>query len=88
MFGVHLMKNPAGTFSFCGTVPVRLARVLKDGSPIVTDEDAKAIADASNPAWISKCRVWSCPSQALEAAQSLGIRTCEITDCSCIKRPI
>jgi hypothetical protein len=66
--GVHILKNPKGTYSFKGTVPVELAWVNKDGSELNT-EQAKEVARANNPAMIAKARVFRSSKEALKAAK-------------------
>lgn len=71
-FRLSVIKNPAGTFHFVGTVPLDLAMVNKDGSRL-SPEEARRVAYHSNPGWISKTRVFRTVEEALQAAAELGI---------------
>lgn len=75
--GIHLSKNPAGTYSFSGTVPVRLARTNKDGSRL-NDEEVRLVSQSCMPALHSKCRVWDSKEDALRAAEYEGIKRTEV----------
>lgn len=66
--GVHITKNPKGTFSFKGTIPVELGWVNKDGSEL-NPEQAKEVARANNPAMIAKARVFKTSKEAVKAAK-------------------
>ena len=76
-FGIHLGKNPAGTYSFDGTVPVKLTALNKDGSEL-SDEEADKVSKASNPGMISKVRVFKLAKDAFKAADKLGIKKSQI----------
>ncbi len=71
-YGLHLMKNPAGSYSFVGSVPVFLGYKEKDGSPL-TQETAAKLAHISSPALIAKSRVYQTPAEALQAADEIGV---------------
>lgn len=71
-YQLTLLKNSNGTYSFVGTVPVRLAWKAKDGSRL-TDEQAKLVAGASMPAMHARVRVFENKNDALEAAKIEGI---------------
>jgi len=70
--GVHLILNPAGTYSFKGTIPVQLAWINKDGTEL-TNEQAAEVARANYPAMLAKTRVFQHPEDALEAAKKYKI---------------
>ena len=70
--GLHLIKNPAGTFSFKGRVPVTLAWLNKDGSELSLDE-AWHVSKANYPAMLAKTRVFESAADALDAAEKLGV---------------
>jgi hypothetical protein len=70
--GIHLIKNPAGTYCFRGTVPVFLIYVNKDGSEL-SAEEAIEVARANYPAMLAKSRVFEHPADALELADKFGI---------------
>lgn len=70
--GLHLMKNPAGNFSFVGRIPVTLAWLNKDGSEL-TPTEAMEVVRANYPAMLAKARVFEHPADAIEAAEKLGV---------------
>jgi len=70
--GIHLILNPAGTYSFKGTIPVTLGWVNKDGTEL-TNEQATEVARSNYPAMLAKSRVFQHPEDALEAAEKMGI---------------
>lgn len=76
-FGIHLGKNPAGTYSFSGSIPVKLGALNKDGSEL-SDEQADEVAKASNPGMISRVRVFKMAKDAFKAAEKLGIKKSQI----------
>jgi hypothetical protein len=45
--GLHLNKNPSGTYSFVGSVPVELSWERLDGKPM-SDEEQKELLDMIN----------------------------------------
>ncbi len=69
--GLHLILNPAGTYSFKGSVPVQLSWVNKDGS-FLSIEESIEVARANYPAMLAKSRVFELAADALEAAEKLG----------------
>ncbi len=75
--GIHLMKNPAGTFSFVGSIPVQLVWLNKDGSEL-TDPQAKQVARANTPAMLAKTRVFPTIAEAITVAGHYGIASAEI----------
>lgn len=76
-FQLTLIKNPAGTYSFVGSVPVKLGMCNKDGS-MLTDSQAEQVARANCPALIAKSRAFKTPKDAFRAAVKLGIKVSEI----------
>jgi len=70
--GTWLLKNPAGSFSFAGSVPVELSYEMKDGSP-VTDEAAQKARDFGPRLAGVKTRTWPTREDALAAAEALGV---------------
>lgn len=70
--GIHLIKNPAGTYSFKGTIPVVLGWVNKDGSEL-TEDEAKEVARSNYPAMLAKSRVFEYPEDAIAAATVLSV---------------
>lgn len=77
--GIHLILNPAGTYSFKGTIPVQLGWVNKDGS-LLTIEEAVEVARSNYPAMLAKARVFKYPDEALEAAEKLGVHVDSIDE--------
>jgi len=71
--GLHLMKNPKGTYHFVGTVPVKLGWVNKDGSEL-SDEEADKVVSANNPAMLAKTRVFKNENDAKKAAKKLKVK--------------
>lgn len=69
--GLHLMKNPKGTYSFVGSVPAELGYTEKDGSPL-TSKTKKDLQHASNPSMIAKSRIFKTKDEAVLAAKKLG----------------
>lgn len=77
-YGTHLIKNPAGTYSFVGDVPVQLAYKKKDGSKLTNDEITK-IQKSSNPGMQRKVlgielQIYKTPEEALKAAKKIGVK--------------
>jgi len=72
-FGVHVIKNPAGTFSFVGSVPANLVMMNKDGSEL-SKEQADKVAKASNPGMLAKSRVFKTMADAEKAASKMGVK--------------
>ena len=71
MFGLHLIKNPAGTFSFVGDVPVELAWTTEDGGQ--PSEEQVKIAVQFGPRFAKvKPRTWPTAEAALKEAEALG----------------
>jgi len=75
--GLHVLKNPAGTYSFVGSVAVELGWLNKDGTPL-TPKQAKEVARANNPGMIAKTRVFKTEKEAFKAAKKLGYKDNEI----------
>jgi hypothetical protein len=63
-----LMKAPSGKWIFRGSVPVNLAYVMKDGSPL-TAATKEQLRHASTPAMIARTRVWDSKEEALTSAR-------------------
>lgn len=76
-FGLHLMKNPAGTYSFVGSVPVELGWLSKSGKELTPDE-AKEVARANMPAMLAKTRVFKTPQEAFKVAKKYGYKEKDI----------
>jgi hypothetical protein len=80
--GLHVHKNPAGTWSFVGSVPYSLAYARHDGQP-VTEEEARKIAGFGLGLFRKTHgpRVWKTEVEAREAARALGYEMI----CTCCK---
>jgi hypothetical protein len=76
-YQLTLIKNPAGTFSFVGTVPVKLGWLRKDGE-MLTDDEVKQLARAQMPALLAQSRVFKTATMALHAADELGFPPIEV----------
>ena len=71
MFGLHLIKNPSGTFSFGGTWPAELAWTTQDGGK--PSEEQVKIAVQFGPRFARlKTRTWPTAEAALRDAEALG----------------
>jgi len=77
--GLHIIGNPAGTYSFVGNVPGDLAYVGKDGKPL-SPEQKKRLKGASNPSMIAKSRSFKSKEEAQAAAKSLGFKVDSIKE--------
>ena len=69
-FGLHVIENPSGTFSFVGSVPVSLRWVAKDGSPADPAEIDKAASFGPRFADV-KTRTFATREDALAAAEGV-----------------
>jgi hypothetical protein len=71
--GLHLLENPANTFSFVGSVPFVLAYEQVDGSDI-TEQQAKQIRQFGPGLFKSsiRSRGWTSREQAVAFAASRG----------------
>jgi hypothetical protein len=80
--GLHLLKNPAGTWSFVGSVPYSLAYERLDGQP-VTEEEARKIANFGAGLFKKTHKTWTrkTEAEAREAARALGY----VMTCPCCK---
>ena len=65
----HIIQYPSGRWGFVGHVAVKLGWVNKDGSEL-TDEQAKRLASASNPAMLARSRSF----ETKEAAETALIQ--------------
>ena len=70
-FGLHVLENPNGTFSFVGTVPVELGYVTKAGNR-VTPEEVESQHRLPASYRTIKCRVFSTADEAWFEAARLG----------------
>lgn len=71
MYGLHLIKNPSGTYSFVGDVPAELAWTTEDGAP--PSEEQVKIAAQFGPRFARvKERAWPTAEEALKEAEALG----------------
>lgn len=71
--GIHVIHNPARTYSFVGSVPVGLSHVQIDGTDI-TDEQAQAVARHGAGLYRKtiQTRVFATREQAVQFAESRG----------------
>lgn len=70
MYDLHIIKNPAGTFSFVGNVPVELAWATEDGEK--PSEEQVKIALQFGPRFAKvKPRTWPTAEAALAEAEAL-----------------
>ena len=76
--GLHLMKNPAGTYSFVGSVPVALGWLSKSGKEL-TPEEAKEVSMANMPAMLAKTRIFKTPQEAFKVAKKYGYKEKDIS---------
>lgn len=71
MYGLRIVKNPSGTYSFVGTVPVELAWATEDGK--TPSEEQVKIAVQCGPRFARlKTRTWPTAEAALKEAEELG----------------
>ena len=71
MYGLHIIKNPAGTYSFVGDVPAELAWTTQDGEK--PSEEQVKIAVQFGPRFARvKTRTWPTAEAALREAEALG----------------
>lgn len=71
--GLHLLKNPAGTWSFVGSVPLDLRYARRDGQPM-DDETARGIR-AHGPGFYRATvltRTWPTRDAAYDEATGRG----------------
>lgn len=76
-FQLSLIKNPAGTYHFVGSVPVKLGWMNKDGSEL-SDKEAKELVKSSSPGMLGKSRVFKTSKEALAFAKKMGIKAKDI----------
>ena len=77
-FNLHILKNPSGTYSFVGNVPIELA--VNNFTNMPLDELIEAVhLDNMLPSKYRKfeSRSFKCYSDALNAANELGYKICE-----------
>ena len=72
--GCHVLRNPAGTFSFVGDVPMALAYKRRDGTPM-DDQLARNISRAGPGLYrdIVKSCTWPTEDAARAEAARLGV---------------
>ena len=76
--GLHVLKNPAGTYSFVGNVPICLSFERKNGE-MLSAKEADEILNASMPAMIKKrydlvTRTWTTKQAAIKEANRFGYK--------------
>ena len=84
--GLHLLPNPAKTWSFTGTVPISLVYRRKDGLPL-SEIDATNIRQFGAGLFRAEigCRVFATRQDAVDAAGAIGCAVCSISTCACAK---
>jgi len=71
MYGLRIIKNPSGTYSFVGAVPVELVWVTEDGK--TPSEEQVKLAVKLGPRFAKlKTRTWLTAEEALQEAKALG----------------
>jgi hypothetical protein len=70
-YGLHLIQNPSGTYSFVGSVPAKLAYVTKAGNMVTDCEVESQLLLPSNYRTI-KCRSFQTETEAWNEAARLG----------------
>ncbi len=70
---LHVLHNPAGTYSFVGAVPVDLGYVGRDGHELTADEQRK-VAQFGAGMFRSTitCRTFTTAQEAVDFAASRG----------------
>lgn len=71
-FGLHVIKNPAGTYSYVGTVPVVLAEVVPADRAAVLGQRA-FIDKATDKIMMYKSPVFATAAEAVAFAASKGL---------------
>lgn len=73
--GLHVTKNPAGTWSFVGTVPICLLYFRRDGQPL-TEDDIQGIRQCGAGLFRKTIgsRTWPTREAAIAEAQALGYK--------------
>lgn len=70
-FGLHILKNPNGNYSFVGSVPYDLAFVTKTGNKVTREEvESQMMLPASYRT--IKTRVFTSKDEAYREAARLG----------------
>ncbi|MGL4335363.1 MAG: hypothetical protein ACRCST_00610 [Turicibacter sp.] len=70
-FELTLLKNPSGTYSFVGSVPLDLAYCDKNGNKVISELVDKQLMLPS-AFRIIRTRSWANASNALDEAKALG----------------
>lgn len=78
-YGLHLIQNPSGSYSFKGSVPAELAYVTKDGNSVTAAEVESQLRLPSSYRTI-KTRSFSCIEDAFKETQRLGCKIDNLTD--------
>lgn len=75
-YGLHLIENPAGTFSFVGSVPAQLAYITEGGN-VVSDSEVESQLRLPAKYRTIKYRSFSTAEEAWIEASRLGYATRE-----------
>ena len=78
-FGIHLMKNPAGTWSFVGSVPVELSYFMRDGSELGAEMIKKIQRHGPGLFKGVGTRVFKTSKEAIKAAKKAGVKEKDIS---------
>ena len=68
--GLHVLKNPAGTYSYVGSIPVALAEVVPADRAAVLGQ--RAFFDDAGKAMMHKFPVFPSSEEALQFAAAKG----------------
>ena len=79
-YGLHIIKNPSGTFSFVGSVPVSLMDTRK---PTTADVMGGRVDHETGLAYVT--RTYQNVEAAIKDANSVGAKLCTLKGCACRK---
>ena len=68
-YGLHVIKNPAGTYSFVGSIPIELGSKVK---PTCSDIMAGRTVSESGQSFAIKFPVFDTSADAVEYAKNKG----------------
>ena len=68
--GLHVMKNPAGTYSYVGSIPVELASVVPADRAAVLGQ--RAFIDDEGKVMMYKFPVFKSRAEAMDFAEAKG----------------
>src|SRR5437868_4691638 len=82
--GLHLLPNPAKTWSFSGPVPAVIAYTNDDGTEPTEEQLRKVVQFGPRIAGV-KTRVFVTREDGVKAAEALGVSLCSSPTCACAK---